>query len=213
MNNQKTPSQSPITWPTTQRLTEYLIILEELAENDIEVVSSRQLAQLYGNTASQVRQDFFRLKHTGNATRGYNIAELQATIRRNLGLDEVHKVAIIGCGKLGSTLALHVPLADYGMRLVAAFDIDPDIIGSRLSGVQVENADKMIKICHDRQVQLAALSVPKTAAQHCADRLVMAGVRGILNYTRVRLRVPAHIRVQNRQIICSFMQLCSRACT
>ena len=199
-----------LTWPTTQRLTEYLIILEELAETGVDVVSSRKLAQLYGNNASQVRQDIFRLRHTGRAGRGYRVQQLQNTIRRSLGLDARRNVAIVGCGRMGTTLALHVPLADYGMQLVAAFDIAPEIVGRPLADVTVRHADEIVDLCRDHKVELAALSVPKQAAQQTTDRLVLAGVQGILNYTRVRLRVPPRIHVQNRQIICSFMQLCSR---
>jgi redox-sensing transcriptional repressor len=116
-------------------------------------------------------------------------------------------LAIVGCGRLGTTLALHVPLANYGMNLVAAFDTDPRIVGTNLGPVRIDHADRIPEICADRRVELAALSVPKEAAQATTDLLVMARVRGMLNFTRVRLRVPAQVVVQNRQMVCSFIQL------
>lgn len=212
-NKQTQHTRPRISRATTQRLTEYLIVLEELAEAGIDLVSSRELARHYGNTASQVRQDIFRLQHSGRTGRGYNVHELQTTIRDNLGLNNSYNVAIVGCGRLGTTLALHVPLAEYGMRLAAAFDVNPELIGQPLAELFIQDAADMIKVCRDKHIKLAALSVPKQAAQASADKLVIAGVRGILNYTRVRLRVPADVHVENRQIICSFMQLCSDVTT
>ncbi len=202
-------SQKPkkIAWPTAVRLAEYLIILEELAGQDVEIVNSRQLAELYGNNANQVRQDLFVLDETGRAGQGYSVPVLRRSIRRALGLDAPHTVAIVGCGRLGTTLALHVPLANYGLHLAAAFDVDPKIVGSNLGSVRVDHADRITEVCRDRRITLAALAVPKDFAQEATDALVAGGVRGILNYTRVRLRVPEHVVVQNRQIICSFIQI------
>jgi redox-sensing transcriptional repressor len=189
------------------RLSQYLIILEELAEKGVDVVSSRTLASLYGNNANQVRQDLFCLKETGRVGQGYSVRQLEQKIREALGLKENRMVAVVGCGRLGTTLALHVPLANYGMHLVAAFDVDPRIVGTNLGAVRVDHASRITEICRERRVELAALSVPKEAAEATTEQLVAAGVQGILNYTRVRLQVPPHVTVQNRQIIGSFIQL------
>jgi len=193
--------------PTISRLSEYLIILEELAEGGRDVVSSRGLAVLYGNNASQVRQDLCCLGHTGRVGQGYRVRELERMIRTTLGIDSQKKMVLVGCGRLGSTLAMHVPMADYGMELVGAFDVMPQVVGSRLGPVRVQHARNIQEFCLRNQVELAVLTVPKTAAQEVSDALVAGGVRGILNYTRVRLRVPATVVVKNRQIICSFLQL------
>ncbi|NOY82711.1 MAG: redox-sensing transcriptional repressor Rex [Kiritimatiellaeota bacterium] len=202
-----------IAWPTVVRLSEYLIILEELVENGVDVVTSRELAGLYGNNANQVRQDLFCLAETGRVGQGYSVPVLERTIRQALGLTEPRGVAIVGCGRLGTVLALHVPLANYGLNLVAAFDVDPNIVGKNLGAVRIDHADRMTEICRDRRVRVAALSVPEEAAQDSASKLVAAGVVGILNYTRVRLKVPARVVVQNRQIICSFIQIaCAAFC-
>lgn len=196
-----------IAWPTAMRLAEYLIILEELASEGAAVVSSRQLAALFGNNASQVRQDLASLGRTGRVGQGYSVADLQNTIRGNLGLQLRQSVAIVGCGRLGLTLALHVPFAKYGMDLAAAFDVAPAIVGTRVGSLVVAHASRIPEVCRDRQITLAALTVPKSSAQEEADLLVAGGVKGILNYTRVRLKVPRDVVVQNRQIICSFMLL------
>lgn len=201
-------AQGPrISRPTSTRLAEYLIILEELAEDGHDIVSSRELAELYGNNANQVRQDLFRLERTGRVGQGYAIRELEATIRHTLGITQQHGVAIVGCGRLGSTLAQHVPLANYGLNFVAAFDVDPRLVGTNLGPVRIDHADRIPEICRQRRVELAALSVPKDPAQELTDRLLEGGVMAILNYTRVRLRVPETVVVQNRQVICSFIML------
>ena len=193
--------------PTAQRLSEDLIILEELHEHGTEIVSSRRLAELYGNNASQVRQDLFCLEHTGRAGQGYSVHELERSIRRFLGIEERRRIAIVGCGRLGTALALHVPLANYGLDLAAMFDVDPEVVGTNIGPVRIDHADRIDEICEQRDITLAVLSVPTEAAQQTADRLTQSGVRGILNFTRVRLRVPPHVVVENRQLVCSFLQL------
>lgn len=194
-------------WPTVLRLSEYLIILEDLLDRGTQVVSSRELAGIYGNNANQVRQDLSSLGRTGRVSQGYAVRDLEQMIRQTLGLNERRRLALVGCGRLGTTLALHVPLANYGMDLVAAFDALPRLIGTRLGGVTIEEASRIPAVCRERTIELAVLAVPKNAAQEATDLLVAGGVQGILNYTQVMLRVPAGITVQNRQLVCSFIQL------
>ena len=196
-----------IAWPTALRLSEYLILLEELLDQSAEVISSRELAEIYGNNASQVRQDLSCLGHTGRVGQGYNVRQLEQMIRQALGLTVRRRVALVGCGRLGTTLALHVRMDRYSMDLAAAFDNAPALIGKPLGPVVIEDADLIPEICRERQIELAVLAVPKSTAQEVADLLVGGGVKGILNYTRVRLRVPPEVIVQNRQIVCSFLQL------
>ncbi len=196
-----------IAWPTVLRLSEYLILLEELADQRKAVVSSRELADIYGNNANQVRQDLSCLGHTGRVGQGYSVKQLEQMLRQTLGLTTRRKIALVGCGRLGTTLALHVPMDRYGMTLAAAFDTAPTLIGTRLGAIAIDDAASIPEICRERGIELAVLTVPKSTAQEVADLLVAGGVRGILNYTRVRLRVPPGVMVQNRQIVCSFLQL------
>ncbi len=196
-----------LAWPTAVRLSEYLIILEGLDDQGVDRISSRELSELYGNNPNQVRQDIFALNHPGRVGQGYGVRELHGMIRHALGLDVRRRLAIVGCGRLGTTLALHVPLANYGMDLVAAFDVAPHVVGTNVGTVRIDQAERIAEICRERGVELAALSVPRDTAQQSADELVRGGVVGILNYSRVSLQVPPHVVVQNRQIVCAFMQL------
>lgn len=196
-----------IAWPTALRLSEYLIILEELADQRKAVVSSRELAEIYGNNANQVRQDLSCLGHTGRVGQGYSVKQLEQMLRQALGLTIRRRIALVGCGRLGTTLALHVPMDRYSMALAAAFDTAPSLIGTRLGGITIEDAANIPEVCRERGIELAVLTVPKSTAQEVADLLVAGGVKGILNYTRVRLRVPPGVVVQNRQIVCAFLQI------
>ncbi len=199
---------SRITNPTAKRLSEYLLILERLSAQGTRTLSSRELADLYGNTASQVRQDIFSLPRGGESDPyGYDVDKLGLSIRHALGMDALRSVAVVGCGRLGTTLALHVPLEDYGMKLAAAFDVHPDIVGTRLKDVHVEHSVHIPRVCRQEQIELAALSTPAEEAQKIADALVHGGVKGILNFTRVQLRLPDSVVAENRQIVCGFIQL------
>jgi redox-sensing transcriptional repressor len=183
------------------------MILEQRLEEGKEIVSSSELADSYSNTPSQVRQDIFRLRYTGRAGQGYKTAELADSIRKALGMDAIEEVAIVGCGKFGSALAGHVPFERYGMRLSALFDVDPALIGSSIRGIEVVDANKLEESLARRPVSLAGLCVPSGAAQDMASRLAYAGVKGILNFTRTRLKVPQGVAVRHMQIACAFMQI------
>ncbi len=197
-----------ISRPTAERLSEYLLILEQHLVCGKETISSKELADVYGNTPSQVRQDLFQLEKTGRIRHGYNVKTLTTAIRNKLGLGNTTNLAIIGCGKLGSAIAEHVPFSSYGMNLVGIFDNHKSLIGKKIGGVMVENIKSLGKSVRKRKISIASLCVPPSAAQEVVDKLVSAGgIKGILNYTQRRLKVPDGIVVRDRQIVCSFMQL------
>ena len=198
------PDLSP---PTVLRLSEYLLILEQFSKENKEIISSRELADAYGNNASQVRQDIFRLENSGRLGQGYSTWELAEEIRRTLGLSDIRKVCIIGIGNLGKALATHVPFSDYGMSLAAAFDTSPDIIGKNINDLKVQEFSELAQTIKDKNIVIGAICVPTNVAQSVCDTLVENGVSGILNYSRIRLKAPKHVSIQYQQVICSFMQL------
>lgn len=193
--------------PTVLRLSEYLLILEHFLKEAKETFSSRELADLYGNTASQVRQDVFHLNNSGRIGQGYSTWELTQAIRHALGMDELKKVCVVGIGNLGRAISTHIPFNHYGMRLTAGFDVHEDVVGTKINDVPVFHLDQLTEIIKKGRISIAALCVPTDVAQSCAEQLVQAGIKGILNYSRTRLIVPEHVTVQYQQVICSFMQL------
>lgn len=197
-----------ISRPTAERLSEYLLILEQHLKNNRDTISSKELADVYGNTPSQVRQDLFQIENTGRIRHGYNVRTLTAAIREKLGIEKTTNLVIVGCGKLGSAIAEHVPFSSYGMCLKGIFDNDPAIVGTEVSGLVVEDIKTLDKAIKKRDISIAALCVPPRAAQEVTDRLLAGeGIKGILNYTQLRLKVPPGIVVKDSQIVCSFMQL------
>ncbi len=205
MKNEK--QSKSLAWPTVQRLSEYLIILEQLLEGGKEIISSSELAEIYSNTPSQVRQDIFRLPGAGRVGRGYNAKELASTIRKTLGLNNTANIIIVGCGRMGMALARHLPFKEHGMELTGLFDKEPSIIGKNVEGITVKDISELKDCPQANSWKIAALCVPASAAQDVTDMLVEAGVKGILNFTRKRLKVSKGIWVQHEQIICSLMQL------
>ncbi len=203
----KDSSRKPLAAPTQRRLSEYLMILEQRLEEGKEIVSSGELAESYSNTPSQVRQDIFRLRYTGRAGQGYKAAELAESIRSALGMDDVTHLAIVGCGKFGSALAEHVPFERYGMRLDALFDVDPSIVGTKIRDLEVLHDSALEEELVKSSISIAGLCVPASAAQDVASRLAYAGVKGILNFTKRRLKLPPGVTVRHMQMACVFMQL------
>lgn len=193
--------------PTVLRLSEYLLILEQFIKENREIISSRELASAYGNNANQVRQDIFHLKNSGRLGQGYSTWELAEEIRRTLGLNDFKKVCIVGAGNLGKALATHVPFSNYGMKLTKVFDVDKTIIGTEINDLKVEAYSALVKSIQSVGVEIAAICVPASVAQEVCDDLVSAGIKGILNYSRVRLKAPESVTIQYQQVICSFMQL------
>ncbi len=204
----KKTKTAKISRPTAERLSEYLLILEQLLADSKETISSNELSDVYGNTPSQVRQDLFQLENTGRIRHGYNIRTLANAIRSRLGMGCTANLAIIGCGKLGSAIAEHVPFSTYSMKLAGIFDNQRSIIGKKIGGVTVEDVRNLEKSLQRKKISMVTLCVPPSAAQEVAEKLIAAGcIKGILNYTQKRLKVPADIVVRDRQIVCSFIQL------
>ncbi len=193
--------------PTVLRLSEYLLILEQFIKEGKEIISSRELALAYGNNANQVRQDIFHLENSGRLGQGYSTWELAEEIRRTLGLSDIKKVCIVGIGNLGKALATHVPFSEYGMKLQMAFDTDTSIIGTQINDITVQSYDTLLKDVKAAEIEIAAICVPAPVAQAVCDDLVGCGIKGILNYSRVRLKAPEQVTIQYQQVICSFMQL------
>ena len=190
------------------RLSEYLLILEYLLEQRNEYISSRELSLLFGNTASQIRQDFsyIRSNFSNNYRQGYNIEQLIFAIKQTLGLNSVKNVGIVGAGNLGQAIGRHVPFTNYGMKLAGLFDMDTD---KKLAGdLPLFDIDDLEEIIEEKNISIIALCIPGVVAQGIVNRLVGTRVKSILNFARMRLKPPAGIIIKDQQMICSFMQLC-----
>ena len=193
------PSERPrrrIPEATVARLPVYLRILGELADEEVENISSEGLAELAGVNAAKVRKDLSYLGSYGTRGVGYEVAYLVYQIRRELGLTHDWPVVIVGAGNLGQALAGYGGFGERGFPVAGVVDVDPQKVGSVLGGVRVRHIDELSQIVQSKRISIGVVATPTSAAQDAADRLVRAGVTSILNFAPVVLSVPRSVEVR-----------------
>lgn len=180
---------------TVARLPLYLRCLTEVARDQV-ICSSEQLAESAGVNPAQVRKDLSYIDPPGVRGVGYDVAQLRALLRRELGLTREHRVAIAGAGNLGNALTLYPGFNESGFHVVALFDTDPAKIGTEVNLVTIEPFEKIGAIVAAKAVSIGVIATPVEAAQDVADRFVDAGVRSILNFAPAVLKRPAEVEVR-----------------
>jgi redox-sensing transcriptional repressor len=182
---------------TVRRLSLYLRTLERLQAEGTETVASGDLADRAGTTAAQVRKDLSSFGSFGTRGLGYAVGPLHTRIREILGLTRPWRVVLVGAGRIGSALFAYPHFRERGFRIVAILDSDPAKIGGRWEGVEIQSADHLERVLAGAEPEILILAVPAGAAQGLAERAAAAGVRGILNFAPVRLRLPDEVEVNN----------------
>lgn len=181
---------------TVGRLSVYLRLLNEFAEDGVATVSSEDLARRVGTTAAQVRKDLSFFGTFGKRGLGYSVPELERELRSILGLGRRWRVALVGAGKIGQALFGYQDFRRQGFHIEAVFDADPAKVGTRLDGVEVLAERDLERELAEREIEIVIIAVPASAAQGVVDRVVRAGVRGILNFAPTRLRVPEDVSLK-----------------
>ncbi len=177
------------------RVSLYLRQLEAFQRQGQDTVSSSQLGTALGINDAQVRKDLAFFGQFGYPGIGYRIEELIQAIRRILGIDRVWPTAMIGLGNLGRALLKYRGFRGRGFHIVALFDNDPKKVGSTHGGLAVRSLDDLPAVTAELGIRLAMLTVPSDAAQAVTDRVVAAGIRGILNFAPLPLVVPESVSV------------------
>ena len=195
------------------RLPRYYRYLGELLEDGVERISSNELSQRMHVTASQIRQDLNNFGGFGQQGYGYNVKHLYAEIAKILGIDRQHNLVIIGAGNLGQAIANYANFEKRGFVIKGMFDINPRLIGLVVRGIEIRGVEELEQFIRDNDVQIAALTIPKTKAPEIADRVIRAGVKGIWNFAHVDLTVPDDVVVENVHLSESLMRLCYRVCS
>ena len=172
----------------------YLIILNEEGKDK---VSSTELSEAVQVDSASIRRDFSYFGALGKRGYGYDVKNLLSFFKKILNQDTLTNVALIGVGNLGRALLNYNFKRSNNIRISCAFDINKEITGRILSGVPVYDMDDLKQQLSDQQITIAILTVPSTAAQKTTDEMVDAGVKGIMNFTPIRLSAPADVRVQN----------------
>ena len=184
-----------------RRLSLYLRTLEEFDRAGRQTVSSEQLAAKSATTAAQVRKDLSLFGSFGKRGLGYMAQELAQELRDILGLTQCWRVALIGAGRIGSALFEYGGLAHRGFEIVAVLDSDSSKIGKKWGEGVVCDVEDLERIVKERGVQIAILAVPVEAVQDVMDRSSRAGVRGVLNFAPMRLKVPEGVRVKDVNMV------------
>lgn len=173
-----------------RRLPRYLRKLDELSENGIERISSFELGHQLGLTPSQIRQDFSCFGEFGQQGYGYNVASLREQIGSVLGIDRGFTAVLVGVGNIGRALMENFCFSDWGFQLSAAFDIKPALIGTSFNNVPILGMEQLESYLDTHPVDVAVLTVPKTAAIAVTGTLTEHGVDAIWNFTNVELTAP-----------------------
>jgi redox-sensing transcriptional repressor len=177
------------------RLSRYLQVLTQARKMGKDTISSQELSDYTHINSTQIRRDLSGFGKFGKRGVGYNVDSLVREIRKILRTAGQHNIALFGAGHLGQAIASSDIFADHGFRIVAMFDVDPGVIGSRVGGLEVRSFDEIDAVVEGEQVVVGVLAVPADAAQEVADRLVRAGVKIIFNYSERLLQVPPDVTV------------------
>lgn len=195
MNPEPSPSHSNVPKAVISRLSLYLRELQHLLRVDNKTISSSKLGKRLGISDAQVRKDFAYFGQFGYPGVGYRCDELIQKIRWILGTDRLWPVALVGCGNLGQALLGYQGFDKQGFRVVAAFDIDTEIVGQPFSDLTVQHLDELPSVVAEQEIRLAILAVPAKAAVAAFESIVNAGVTGVLNFAPVMLKAPGNIQV------------------
>lgn len=189
--------KSSIPEVVVERLPVYIQKLNQLVREGRESVSSQEMAEHLGVTSSQFRKDLSIFGGFGKQGTGYNVINLLESLRSILNLNQVWEVVLVGVGHLGQALLSYQGFSQKGFEIVMAFDNNPNVIGKTFAGIEVLDVIGMRNHICPRGIPIAILTVPAANAQEMADQLIRCGVKAILNYAPVTLKVPDGVRLAN----------------
>jgi redox-sensing transcriptional repressor len=206
-SSSETPSDSTVPKVVVSRLSLYLRELQRLQAAGQETISSSQLGTLLGFSDAQVRKDLGFFGQFGYPGVGYRCDELIRAMRDILGTNHPWPVAMVGVGNLGQALLGYRGFGRQNFSIVAAFDADAAKVGQTIQGITIQPIDEMAETVQSRHIRLGMIVVPAPRAQDVADRLVAAGVEGIVNFAPVTLVLPPHIQVVSVDLAIELEQL------
>ena len=190
-----------------RRLPRYYRYPDELHAKGIVRISSDSLGKRMGITASQIRQDLNNFGGFGQQGYGYNVKYLYTEIGKILGLDKDHNFIIIGAGNLGQALANYASFERNGFILKSLFDVNPRLEGVTIRGIPVRMLDELEGYLQENDIEIAALTLPKSKAEEVADVLVANGIKAIWNFAHTDLTLPKDVIVESVHLADSLMKL------
>ena len=201
--------EKEISQAVIRRMPRYYRYLGELLDDGVERISSNDLSNRMKVTASQIRQDLNNFGGFGQQGYGYNVQYLYDEIGKILGLNQQHNIIIIGAGNLGQALANYVKFEKLGFKIVALFDVNPELKGKTVRDIPILMLNELDDYCANNHVDIAALTMPKSKADTIAQKLVDWGVKAIWNFAHVDLDIENNedVVVENVHLSDSLMQL------
>jgi redox-sensing transcriptional repressor len=193
--------------PSLNRLPQYHYYLGELKAKGISRVSCSVIGHDLNLVPVQVRKDLQHTGIVGKPKTGYSVPELIQAIETFLGWNNVNEAFLVGAGNLGTALLGHERFSNFGLRIVAAFDTDPEKIGHRIHERMVMPLDKLADLAQRMSIHLGIITAPAENAQSIAGEMVKGGIQAIWNFAPVRLKVPANIIVHNEDLYSSLASL------
>jgi redox-sensing transcriptional repressor len=201
------PSDSTVPKAVVARLSLYLRELQRLEAAGQQTISSAQLGTLLGFSDAQVRKDLGFFGQFGYPGVGYRCDELILAMRDILGTNQVWPVVMVGVGNLGQALLGYRGFGRQNFRIVSAFDCDRSKVGGTINGIPVRHVDELADVVRKEHIRLGMVVVPAERAQEVADRLVAAGVEGVVNFAPVTLALPPHVQLVSVDLAIELEQL------
>ena len=186
--------------PTLRRLPWYLSNIKLMKDKGEQYVSSTQISKEINIDASQIAKDLSYVNISGRTRVGYNIDALIEVLESFLGFTNMHKAFLFGVGSLGAALLRDSGVHHFGLEIVAAFDVNPELVGKDLNGIPIFHSDDFEAQMKEYDVNIGVLTVPINIAQEITDKMVDGGIKAVWNFTPFRIRVPENIVVQNTSL-------------
>lgn len=209
--NQANLMKEKISPRVIERLTKYLRCLENMSPDDY--ISSEEMAEKMGLTAAQIRKDLSNFisefgEGFGVRGKGYQVRILYSGIEKILGVHKTNNIIIVGAGRLGSALLSEPEFTKESFNVIGIFDSAEHKVGREMSGLKIRSITELDYFLETKdRVDIAILTVPKTAAQEMADKLTAAGVKSLLNFAPIKIKVPENVVVANIDLYAKLQEL------
>lgn len=190
-----------------KRLPRYYRYLGEILDSGMERISSKELSCRMKVTASQIRQDLNHFGGFGQQGYGYNVKYLHDEIGKILGINQSHNMVVVGGGNMGQALSNYTGFEKNGFKIKAIFDINPEMVGKKIRDIPVYHVKDLKTQIEKENIEIAALTLPASAAEETAELLVSCGIKAIWNFAHIDLNVPKDVVVENVHLFDSLLRL------
>ena len=186
--------------PTLRRLPWYLSCAKLMRDKGEKFVSSTQISKQINIDSSQIAKDLSYVDISGRTRVGYEVDLLISVLEDFLGFTNLHRAYLFGVGSLGGALLRDSGLSHFGLKIVGAFDVNPDLVGTEINGIPIYHTDELQLRMQKDKVNIGVLTVPIAISQQVTDKMVEGGIKAVWNFTPFRIRVPEGIVVQNNSL-------------